>query len=267
MISLLIDVSKKDHFCTVTLNRPEKRNAITKEMFDSIYNIFTELNADTTIYVIIIRGVEYQGKRFFSGGIDFVELALVGQSSSIPELNIHAKSLQDSLTAIEKCNKPVIAVLEGFCLGAGLELALACDIRIATSDCKIGFPETELAIIPDLGGTSRATRVIGPAKTKEMIYLAEQYSGEQSLNFGLVNVACPSDQLEQKLQEITTKLLKLGTLAISTAKKVIATVYSLDITSALDVERLAQLTILPSRDVQEGFTARMEKREPQFQNK
>lgn len=264
---MLVEVTKENHVCTVTLNRPEKRNAITKEMFDAIYKTFTELNTDNDTYIVVIKGTEHQGRRFFSGGIDFVELALTGQNSSPPELEQHAKNLQNAFTAVEKCSKPVIAVLEGFCLGAGLELALACDLRIATSDCKIGFPETELAIIPDLGGTTRAVRVLGTGKAKELIMLADQYSGEQAYSFGLVNFVCQSKEIDQKVNELTAKLLKRGPLSLSKAKQVVDVVYSMEVGSALDVERNAQLTLLPTKDVQEGFMARMEKREPKFQNK
>ncbi len=264
---MLLDVSKTNHVCTITLNRPEKRNAITREMFDLIQTTFTKLSSDTDIFLIVVRGTSYQGKKFFSAGIDFVELAMTNQSASVPEIEMYAKNLQDSFTAIEKCTKPVIAVLEGFCLGAGLELALACDLRLASCDCKIGFPETELAIIPDLGGTTRATRVVGTGKAKELIMLADEYTGEQAFNFGLVNFVCPSQDIENKLNEIIGKLLKRGPLALGKAKKVVDTVYPMDISSALDVERFAQLNLLPSKDVQEGFMARMEKREPKFQNK
>ena len=264
---MLLEIKKENHVCTVTINRPEKRNAITKEIFDLIYTTFTELNSDNDIYLVVFRGTEYQGKKFFSSGIDFVELAMTGQQSSIPELEQHAIFLQKSFTAVEQCNKPVLAVLEGFCLGAGLELALACDLRLATTDCKIGFPETELAIIPDLGGTTRATRVLGTGKAKEMILLADQYTGKESYSFGLVNFVCEPQDLDQKLSEIVTKLLNRGPLALSKAKRVVDAVYSQDIGPALDLERNAQLTLLPSKDVQEGFMARMEKRKPSFQNK
>ena len=138
---------------------------------------------------------------------------------------------------------------------------------MATTDCKIGFPETELAIIPDLGGTTRATRVLGTGKAKELILLADQYTGQEAYSFGLVNFVYDSHEIDQKVSELTTKLLKRGPLALSKAKQVVDSVYSLDIKSALDVERLAQLTILPSKDVEEGFTARMEKRDPIFKNR
>ena len=264
-----IDVIKnhETHICTVFLNRPDKRNAISKDMFDTLYETFTELNNDSEIYVVVIKGSEYNGKKFFSAGIDFVELAMTNQSSSAFDIGNHAKRLQDSFTAVERCNKPVIAVLEGFCLGAGLELALACDLRLATEDCKIGFPETELAIIPDLGGTTRAIRVVGTGKAKEMIMLADQYSGKQAFSFNLVNFVCSNEELDTKLTEITSKLLKRGPLALQKAKQVVDKVYSMDINSALEVEHLAQLALLPTKDVQEGFMARMEKREPKFQNK
>lgn len=261
-----LDIKKENHVCTISINRPEKRNAITKDLFDSIRSNFTELNSDNDIYVVVIRGTEFQGKRFFSSGIDFVELAMTNQSATIFEIENHAKNLQNSFTAIEECNKPVIAVLEGFCLGAGLELALACDLRIATADCRIGFPETELAIIPDLGGTTRITRVLGTGKAKELVMLADQYTGEQAFSFGLVNFVCSAQDLENKVSEITSKLLKRGPLALSKAKKVIDNVYGMDINTALDTERIAQLNLLPSKDVKEGFMARMEKREPNFKN-
>lgn len=264
---MLVEVTKENHVCTVTLNRPEKRNAITKQMFDQIYKIFTELNTDNNTYVVVVKGTASQGKRFFSSGIDFVELAMTNQNAAIFEIENHAKVLQNSFTAIEECNKPVIAVLEGFCLGAGLELALACDLRIATNDCKLALPETELAIIPDLGGTSRLTRVLGTGKAKELILLADQYTGEQAFSFGLVNFVCSAQDLENKVTEITSKLLKRGPLALSKAKKVIDNVYGMDIRTALDTERIAQLNLLPTKDVLEAFIARMEKREPTFQNK
>lgn len=263
---MLVEITKENHVCTVTLNRPDKRNAITKEMFDQIKKIFTELNTDSDIYVVVVKGTEAKGKKFFSSGIDFVELAMTNQNSSIFEIENHAILLQNSFTAIEECNKPVIAILEGFCLGAGLELALACDLRIATADCKIGLPETELAIIPDLGGTTRITRILGTGKAKELVMLADQYTGEQAFSFGLVNFVCSASDLDNKVTEIVSKLLKRGPLALSKAKKVIDNVYGMDIQTALDTERLAQLHLLPSKDVQEGFMARIEKREPKFQN-
>jgi enoyl-CoA hydratase/carnithine racemase len=262
----IILIEKKDHVAYITLNRPDKRNAINKEMFDTIKFIFTDLNTDSNIWLIVIQGTESRGIRVFSSGVDYIELATKADNT-VFEQNDFAVELQESFNAIEHVNKPVIALMEGYCLGAGLELVLACDIRIATEDCLIGFPETELGIIPDLGGTTRIVREIGIGNTKRLVLTADKVTGKEAFNMGLVNYVVPAEKAQQKLNEVINVMLKRSPLALNRGKKLINQVHHLDMDTALQVERLTQLELLQSEDVREAFVARMEKRDPNWKNK
>ena len=259
-------IEKKDHVTTIILNNPEKRNAINKEMFDAIKSIFAELNNDKETWVVVIKGSESKGNKIFTSGIDYFELAS-NSEKTIFELDKMGKDLQESFNAVERVNKPVIALMEGYCLGAGLELVLACDIRIATNTCLIGFPETELGIIPDLGGTTRMVRTIGVGQTKRMILTADKITGKEAKEIGLIDYLVTPDFAEQKLNEIVTSLLKRSPLALSRGKQLINEVYHLDIESALKVERMTQLELMQAEDTREAFISRMEKRNPIWKNK
>ena len=247
----------------IVINRPEKRNAMNRALFADIREVFYQLQADTDIRVILVTGTNGT----FSAGIDLQEIAQLGQEFSVSQLRHFAEELQASFNATEACEKPVVALIDGHCYGAGLELALACDFRIASETAKIGFLETQLGMIPDLGGTSRVVRALGVSRAKRIIMLAEVFGGFEAKEIGLVDWVVPSAQLEDKGIEIAEKLSKNAPLALGVAKKTIDRVYGMSIESALTVERLSQLELLRSEDIVEAITSKIEKRPPVFQGK
>lgn len=261
-----IHIIKSDHVATITIANPNKRNAMDSSMFDSIKHIFTSINEDKDIWLVIIRGSESGGKTIFSSGIDFMELASKNGASE-EEILQAGKKLQDAFNAVENANPPVICVMEGYCLGAGLELALSCDIRIATKDCLIGFPEVQLGIIPDLGGTSRAIQTVGTGNAKRLVLTADNISATEALNMGLITYVTPNNEVDKKVTEVITKLLSNSPVALRRGKNLINSIRNFDQKTSLEYELKTQVKLLNSQDVQEAFIARMEKRKPNWQNK
>ncbi|SHE89175.1 enoyl-CoA hydratase [Desulfofundulus australicus DSM 11792] len=243
----------------LTINRPEVRNALDPQTWAEIRSAIRECKFDRDVRVVIITGAG--GKAFASGA----DIRTLRERETLEVLKSEA---QETLNDIENLDKPVIAAIDGYALGGGCELAMACDIRIATSRSKLGQPEVNLGIIPGAGGTQRLQRLVGIGKAKELIFTGDIISAQEAREIGLVNkvVEQPEDLLPAA-REMARKIIAKGPVAVGLAKLAINVGANTDINSGLLFEKLAQTVAFSTEDRIEGTTAFLEKRKPVFKGK
>ncbi len=243
----------------ITLNRPDKRNAFNLEMGAEFREALVAAANDDQARSIIIHGA---GKSF-SAGIDFFSFAQVDMSGRANFRRV-VRDLQEIPNTMARVEKPVIAVMHGFCIGMGLEMALACDLRIAETGCKINIEEVRLGLIPDVGGSTRLVRAVGLPRAKELIMTGRTIMPETALQWGLVNeVVGPGEGLAAALRW-HEDFCSGSPAAVGLAKKVLDLAYDLDVSSSMQIEALAQSLLVPSNDFKEGVMARIEKRQPKW---
>lgn len=252
-------LEKDGHIALITLNRPEVRNALDPQTWSEIRGAVRECRFDKEVRVVIITGA---GGKAFASGADIKSLR------DRHALEVLKGEAQDTLNDVENLEKPVIAAIDGFCLGGGCELAMACDIRIATVQSKFGQPEVNLGIIPGAGGTQRLQRIVGPGKAKELIFTGEIISAREAGEIGLVNrVVDTREDLMACAREMAQKIIAKGPVAVSLAKMSINLGLNTDINSGLLFEKYAQTIAFSTEDRVEGTTAFLEKRKPAFKGK
>ncbi len=253
-----IIVEQENEIGFIKINRPEQRNALNRETLQEIEKALEEWKANEEIRVIIFTGT---GEKSFAAGADIREL----------NKRTMLDALQPNMTAtyrkIEEYDKPTIAAINGFALGGGLELALACDIRVASQNAKMGLPEVGLGIIPGAGGTQRLTRTIGKGKAMELVLTGDIITAEQAVNIGLVSSVVPQEELIDKAKEYANKIKIKGPLALRLAKAAVNRGADIEIETALYLEKLSQTIVMGSEDKREGTQAFLEKRKPQFEGK
>lgn len=242
---------------SLTLNRPEARNALTPEMWRDIQSAVEAARNDDAVKVVIVSG---SGDKALASGADIQEI------HDRPTLKMLLGTSSVALKALEDLYKPVICAVNGFALGGGCELAMACDIRIATKRSKFGQPETGLSIIPGAGGTQRLARLIGVGRAKELIYTGRILSAEEALSMGLVNQVTGDtrEELMAAAHEMAKKIMKKGPVAISMAKMSINIGMDTDMNTGLLFERIAQTVVFGTDDRKEGTAAFLEKRDANF---
>ncbi|MDK2887762.1 MAG: enoyl-CoA hydratase [Thermoanaerobacter sp.] len=252
-------LEKDGHIALLTINRPEVRNALDPQTWAEIRSAIRECKFDRDVRVVIITGAG--GKAFASGA----DIRTLRERETLEVLKSEA---QETLNDIENLDKPVIAAIDGYALGGGCELAMACDIRIATSRSKLGQPEVNLGIIPGAGGTQRLQRLVGIGKAKELIFTGDIISAQEAREIGLVNkvVEQPEDLLPAA-REMARKIIAKGPVAVGLAKLAINVGANTDINSGLLFEKLAQTVAFSTEDRIEGTTAFLEKRKPVFKGK
>ena len=264
MTEKLILSETENNVCTVTLNRPDKRNALSVDMMWELADVLDDITNDRDVRVVIVRG---QGA-CFSSGVDFFSLAKVAQEQvTSADFRHFLTKLQSVYTKMETLEKPVIAAIHKHCLGMALELVLAADFRIATEDALIGLPEVKLGLIPDVGGTSRLTRLLGPARAKELILLARDIDAAKALEYGLLTEVVPNGGHYEAALKMAEELKGCAPLAVGLAKKIINRGAHLDGFTFRELESYAQSSLIKTADVQEGIMARMQKRAPEFKGK
>ena len=255
--NIRVRVEKDDKIAWLILNRPHRLNTLNKEMMDEMSRALRELKEDKDTRVVVLRG---EGDRAFSAGADIS--AFVGVTPLTgAEL---ARMGQRMFTEIEEFPKPVIAAIDGFALGGGCELALACDFRIASDRSQLGQPEVNLGLIPGWGGTQRLPRLVGLAKAKELIMLGERISADEAKRIGLVNLVVPADKFEEEVRNFALKLAAGPPVALKLAKRCLnkGTQAGLDVGLELEAEAFA--AIFSTEDVMEGVEAFFSKRRPNF---
>ncbi|MGD9091459.1 MAG: enoyl-CoA hydratase/isomerase family protein [Anaerolineales bacterium] len=257
-------VNQADHIFEITLNRPEKRNAIHWPMMVALNKAFEAVEKAEGARVVVIKG-EGAG---FSSGIDlmaFPEIADIFGSDWQNRMLSVTKAFQDVLNKVEECTLPTIALIRGYALGLGFELALACDFRIAARHAKIGLPETRLGLIPDVGGTTRLLRLVGPARAKEIILTGRILDLEDTERWGVVNEIVTSNQLEESGKALAEDIAQAAPLAVSYAKRVINELT--DIERGLRLEAWAQNRLIQSEDFGIGVQAALSKTAPVWKGK
>ena len=263
-MSNLVQTQQRDDIFEIALNRPEKRNAINLEMLQGLDTAVQEANRAADIRAVIIRG---EGK-VFSAGIDvsaFLDLANeFGPHWQSRTLSI-TEMFQAVLTRLERLAVPTIALLHGHCLGLAMELALACDFRIAAAGTKMGLPETRLGLIPDVGGTTRLVRLVGPSRAKELIFTGRQMDMDTAVAWGIVNYVVPAEELTAKAEALIAEIRQAAPLSVGLAKRVIDGLDDID--RGLMLEAWAQAQLFSSEDFMEGIQSFMMKRPPQWRGK
>jgi enoyl-CoA hydratase len=253
-----IIVETEDYLATITIDRPKKLNALNKETIAELHEAFSTLNKNSKIRVIIITGSE---NKAFVAGADISELADFdeGQGSEI------AKKGQNLLFHfVENLSTPVIAAINGFALGGGLELAMACHFRVASDNAKLGLPETSLGLIPGYGGTQRLPQLVGKGKAMEMIMTSDMMTAEEANNYGLVNYVVSQEELLPLCADLAFKIAQNSTTAIAAAIKSVNANYKNGV-NGFDVEIRQFGKCFETNDFIEGTTAFLEKRKPDFE--
>ncbi len=244
----------------VTVNRPESLNALSKGVFDEIYELFQEIEASPDIRVVIVTGA---GEKAFVAGADIAEL----HTQSSVSIGVFLGSSRRACDLIDNLSKPVIAAINGFCLGGGCELAMSCDLRLASENARFGQPEINLAIIPGAGGTQRLTRLVGMTKAKELVYTGDMIDAKTACEIGLVNKVVPRENLMAEAKALAGKLISKSSIALLRAKQAINSGVSVDLSSALDIEAQCFALCFATEDQKEGTGAFMQKRKPEFKGK
>jgi len=255
--NIRLRVEKDDKIAWLILNRPHRLNTLNKEMIEEMSRALRELGEDNDVRVVVLRG---EGDRAFSAGADIS--AFVGVTP-LTGAKL-ARMGQRLFTEIEEFPKPVIAAIDGFALGGGCEMALACDFRIASDRSQLGQPEVGLGLIPGWGGTQRLPRLVGLAKAKELIMLGDRISADEAKRIGLVTLVVPSDRFQEEVRNFALKLVAGPPVALKLAKRCLnkGTQAGLDV--GLDLEAEAFAAIFATEDVMEGVEAFFSKRRPKF---
>lgn len=250
----------QDQVLYVTINREHKLNALNKGTLAELADVIAFASKNDQIRGVLLTGA---GDKAFVAGADISEFS----DYSSPEGEALARNGQRTVfDAIEKCGKPVIAAINGFALGGGLELALACHMRIASEDARMGLPEVTLGLIPGYGGTQRLTRIVGKGKAIEMITTGDMITAVQAEKIGLVNYVVRADELIKKSEEILGKIRQRAPLAVAGAIKAINSAWSDDV-NGFDVEIEEFGKCFNTSDFKEGVAAFLEKRKPTFSGK
>ncbi|MFC3883654.1 enoyl-CoA hydratase-related protein [Bacillus songklensis] len=248
------------HVASITLNRPEALNAFNYEMLLQLEEAVEAIRLNQDIRVVTVTGA---GEKAFSVGADLKER----KSLTPEEVKRNIYKIGEVFSKIEQLPQPVIAILNGYAFGGGMELALACDFRIAADNTLVGLTETSLAIIPGAGGTQRLPRLIGEARALELILTARKLSTVEGYTYGLFMEVVPPAQLEESAQRLVDAMLQNGPVALQQAKFAIKEGMKVDLQTGLHIERKAYELTIPTEDRMEALTAFGEKRKPVFKGK
>ena len=260
----LILTQQKGSIFEIVFNRPDKRNAINRDLYQQFDAAISEANRTPELRAVIIRG---EGK-VFSAGIDVT--SFMGMADHYgPHWQQRMRRITDDfqgvLTRLERLELPTIALLHGYCLGLAMELALACDIRIAATGTQMGLPETRLGMIPDVGGTTRLMRLVGPARAKEIIFTGKQIDVSLAEQWAIVNYVVPTEELMSKAEELIAEICQAAPLAVGMAKRVIDGLADID--RGLMLEGWAQSQLFQTEDFMEGIQSFMMRKPPEFKGK
>jgi len=262
-------VEKKGHIAWVWLNRPEKKNAMNPPAWTETIPIFEDLDEDDNIRVVIVaaKGGE------FSTGLDLVEMLVVLDELSTPEQNAAKKKsfmrkllkLQDGLSCIEKCRKPVIAAVHGLCLGGGLDLITACDIRLCSKDAKFSLLEASVGMVADVGVMQRIPNIIGQGHAREMAYSCRRVNAQRAKEINLVNDVFENyDELLKEAEALANDIAANSPLAVQASKMVFKYGIGKSVDDGLLFNAAVSNYTIPSNDVMAAFKAFAEKKKPEF---
>ena len=237
---------------TITLDVPGKFNRVTMNARDELRGVFEKLDRDVQVRFVVLRG---EGEAFTAGG----DIPGFLQRSTWD-----VSRLADNVAAPERCTKPVIAALHGYCFGVGLELALACDFRLVADDVQLAFPEVTIGMIPGSGGTQRLARLVGLGRAKDIVMRGRRIAADEALGLGLVTEVVAGDQLDLAVARLVEELSRHSPLALAMAKRVLNQAYEGPLSQGLELEGLAYGLLQQTHDFREGVEAFTETRKPEF---
>ncbi len=249
-------VEKQDRIGLVKINRPEVYNAVNVEAILELESAVRDFNEDRDVLVVIITG---EGKSFVSGS----DISRLVEMDSL-KAREYSHIGQRALDYVENMEKPVIAAVNGFALGSGCELAMACDIRIASEKAKFGQPEVKLGLIPGHAGTQRLARLVGVAKAKELIFTGEMIDAQEALRIGLVNAVVAPEALMEQATNLAKKIMEVSPTAVRIAKTVINRGIDANLKTASSYEKEAFSILFSTGEAKEGMVAFLEKRKPDW---
>lgn len=249
--------SQSEGCVTITFNRPKALNALNDALQDEFYDALEKIDADEDIRVLILTGA---GEKAFVAGADITELAKINSLQA----KVFAKKGHLIISRLQQLSIPVIAAVNGFALGAGCEVALACDFVYASENAMFGVPEINLGLIPGFGGTQRLPRLIGTAMAKELLFTGGMISAQEAYRIGLVNKVFPSDQLMQQVNKTASVIATKGKVSLRAVKLSVNNGMNVDLATGCNIEIDAFSLCLASEDAKEGTTAFLEKRKAEF---
>ena len=253
METLTIDVD--DRLAVVTINRPEVRNALSRQVLADLRDALAELRERDDVGLVAITGA---GEKAFVAGADIAQLRHYDLHTGLDA------EMQRTFDVVEAFPKPTVAAVNGFALGGGCELAMACDIRIASENARFGLPETTLSVLPGAGGTQRLARLVGTGRAIEMILTGRFVDAAEAHAIGLITAVVPAEGLRAELRRLADQILAKGPLAVRLAKLVVRAGMDADQRTGQVVEQLAQALLYTTADKAEGASAFLEKRAPTF---
>lgn len=248
---------KKERVGLITLNRPEAMNALSSSLMVELMDALRSFDADENIGAIVIAGNE----KVFAAGADISEMA------GVSAVEMLTQSFVEMFDGIREIKKPIIAAVSGYALGGGCELAMTCDMIVASEKAKFGQPEINLGVIPGAGGTQRLTHAVGKTIAMEMVLNNRTLSAQQALDYGLVNYVVPVDEYLDKAMKLAKRISVRAPLALRQAKDAVNKAYELSLTEALEYERNAFYFLFATEDQKEGMQAFLEKRSAEWQGK
>lgn len=251
---------KSDGVATIILNRPEALNAFSKDVVSEILHVLEDIKNDENVQVVILTGA---GEKAFSAGADIKSMAGMNALKA-RELSLMGEKL---CVALENLEKPVIAALNGYALGGGLEVAMSCDLRIASENARVGQTEVNIGLIPGWGGTQRLTRLVGMTKAKELVFTGKMIDAKTAEQIGILNMVVPADKFRETVRQFALELASKAPVAVKVAKVLINKGSDIGLDSALALEREGFGVVASTEDLKEGVAAFSEKRKPSFKGK
>src|SRR5438034_748290 len=256
--TLLISRDAETHVATVAINRPDRLNTISPQVFDELERALAELERDDAIRCVVVTGA---GDRSFSAGADLTSFSDISKAFKVWQFSRRGEEVMNRLANF---SKPTLAAINGHCFGGGLELALACDFRIAAKGAKLGQTEVNLGLVPGAGGTQRLVRMLGQAKAKELVLLGLRLTSDEAAAIGLVTKTVENEAFSSEVREFAGRLARQAPVAVRLAKALLNRGGDTPIDAALEMEAMAFGLVASTDDIYEGIQAFMEKRAPKF---
>lgn len=253
-----IGFEQEGRVAVLTIDRPEKRNVLNRATRIEISTVIDQVSRDPGVGVLVVTGA---GDKAFISGSDLNEFGRMSPLEAFEFLDTLAQKLY---TRFEQLDIPVIAMINGLCLGGGCEIALACDLRIASDTARFGQPEVHLGIMPGSGATQRLTRLVGPGKAKELIFTGDTIDAPEALAIGLVNRVVAASDLRTTVMELAQRIASRGAFSLKMAKRAIQMGQEVGLTPGLAYEALSEMACFSSPEKEEGMEAFFEKRKPKF---
>lgn len=241
----------------ITIDRQDKLNALNQAVISGLMEAFKQAEQNPKVHCVVLTGA---GSKAFVAGADIAEIKTLNQESAAAFL----QKGNDLMNFIQNLGKPVIASINGFALGGGCELALACSLRVASKTAQLGLPEIGLGLIPGYGATQRLTRLIGHGRALEMMLSGAMISADQARNWGLVNQVAESDELEAAVEKLAGRLARSAPLAMRAILRTVNASHDLELSQGLALEQVHFAEICSTEDMEEGTSAFLEKRRPEF---